>query len=223
MKQTSRTPYAALNKAPKYGHRVVTPAEDVCASIRRSVIRGQYAAGQRLTEEEMAGHYGVSRMSVREALRVLAAEGFITVRPYFGTFVAEMTAKQASDLLEVQGALEPLAAGLAASRRTPNHVEELRAIVEQGRQAARAGRAEEASALHGRFHARLAAASGNDSLSMLIVQLRDKIDWVYAAKVRRPPGDSWEEHAAMVDAIEKGDPALAVQAAQAHIRHATDT
>jgi DNA-binding GntR family transcriptional regulator len=184
------------------------------------VISGEYAAGQRLTEEELARQHGVSRMSVREALRVLAAEGFIDVRPYFGTFVTELTSKQAGDLLEVQGALEPLAAGLAAGRRTAEHISELRAIVEEGRQAARAGRAEEASALHGRFHARLAAASGNDALSGLIVQLRDKIDWVYAARVRRPPGDSWEEHADMVDAIEKGDASLAVEAAQAHIRHA---
>jgi DNA-binding GntR family transcriptional regulator len=199
---------------------VATPAEDVCARIRRCVISGEYAAGQRLTEEELARQHGVSRMSVREALRVLAAEGFIDVRPYFGTFVTELTSKQAGDLLEVQGALEPLAAGLAAGRRTAEHISELRAIVEEGRQAARAGRAEEASALHGRFHARLAAASGNDALSGLIVQLRDKIDWVYAARVRRPPGDSWEEHADMVDAIEKGDASLAVEAAQAHIRHA---
>jgi DNA-binding GntR family transcriptional regulator len=199
---------------------VATPAEDVCGRIRRCVISGEYAAGQRLTEEDLARQHGVSRMSVREALRVLAAEGFIDVRPYFGTFVTELTSKQAGDLLEVQGALEPLAAGLAASRRTAEHISELRAIVEEGRRAARAGRAEEASALHGRFHARLATASGNDALSVLIVQLRDKIDWVYAARIRRPPGDSWEEHADMVDAIEKGDAALAVEAAQAHIRHA---
>jgi DNA-binding GntR family transcriptional regulator len=47
-----------------------------------------------------------------------------------------------------------------------------------------------------------------------------KIDWVYAAKVRRPPGDSWEEHAEIVDAIEKGDATLARQAAQTHIQRA---
>jgi DNA-binding GntR family transcriptional regulator len=195
--------------------------ESLCAAIRHGVIRGEYAAGQRLTEEELAAQFGVSRMSVREALRVLAAEGFIRVQPYFGTFVAEMTAKQAGDLLEVQGALEPLAAGLAATRRTPDHLAELKAIVEQGRQAARQGRAEEAWALNGRFHAVLAAASGNDSLSVLITQLRDKIDWVYSTQVRRPPGDSWEEHDEIVAAIEKGNAALAVQAAQSHIQRAT--
>ena len=186
------------------------------------IIKGGYAPGQRLTEEELAAEYAVSRTSIREALRVLASLGFIVVKPYFGTFVAEMSTKEASDLFEVQGTLEPLAAGLAASRRTAAQLAELRAIVEQGRQAARRRRADDAAALHGRFHAALAAASGNDTLATLIVQLRDKIDWLYAARVRRPPGASWDEHAEMVEAIADGDPDRAVAAARSHIQHGAD-
>jgi DNA-binding GntR family transcriptional regulator len=190
----------------------------VCGDVRRRIIRGAYPAGRRLTEEELAAEFKVSRMSVREALRLLEAEGFVRVQPYFGTFVEEMTSKQASDLLEVQGALEPLAAGLAAGRRTAEHLAELHALVAEGRAAAGEGRGDDAAALHGRFHAVLADASGNDSLSVLVTQLRHKIDWVYSSQVPRPPGDSWDEHAEIVLAIENADQEHAVGAAKRHIQ-----
>ncbi|MCW2916573.1 MAG: hypothetical protein JWN52_4641 [Actinomycetia bacterium] len=194
------------------------PPERLHAEIRSRIIHGEYPAGHRLTEEKLAGQYRVSRMSVREALRVLAAEGFVTVRPYFGTFVAEMTAKEAGDLIEVQGALESLAAGLAAGRRTTEHLAQLNVIVGRGRVAAREGRAEDGAALHSQFHAVLAAASGNDSLSDLVTQLRDKLAWAYSAQVRRPLGDSWDEHAEIVATIERGDSARAVEVAKSHIQ-----
>jgi DNA-binding GntR family transcriptional regulator len=194
------------------------PPERLHADIRHRIIHGEYRAGLRLTEEELARQYGVSRISVREALRVLAAEGFVTIRPYFGTFVAEMTVKEARDLLELQGALEPLAASLAASRRTADHIAQLKAIVERGRTASREKRAEDAAALHSHFHAVLAAASGNDSLSALVGQLRDKLVWAYSTQVRRPLSDSWDEHAEIVATIERGDSVLAGKAAETHIQ-----
>jgi DNA-binding GntR family transcriptional regulator len=194
------------------------PPERLHAEIRHRIIHGEYRAGLRLTEEELARQHVVSRTSVREALRVLAAQGFVTIRPYFGTFVAEMTAKEARDLLELQGALEALAAGLAASRRTTGHIAQLKTIVERGRTAAGEARAEDAAALHSHFHAVLADASGNDSLSALVAQLRDKLVWAYSTQVRRPLSDSWDEHAEIVATIERGDSALAVQAAETHIQ-----
>lgn len=194
----------------------------VCNDLRQRIVQGEYAAGLRLTEEQLAAHYRVSRMSVREALRLLAAEGFVRVQPYFGTFVAEMTLKQATDLLEVQSALEPLAAGLAARRRRWDHVDELKVLVERGRQAVAEGRFDEAAALHGEFHAVLARASGNDSLSVLMADLRDKLDWAYATRVRRPPGVPWDEHDEIVSAIEDGDPRRSVAAAERHMQHGRD-
>jgi DNA-binding GntR family transcriptional regulator len=196
-----------------------SPAELVAAAIRTHIVRGTYAAGDRLAEEDMASEHGVSRTSVREALRVLASQGFVNVQPYFGTFVGEMTPKEAGDLIEVQGALEPLAAGLAAVARTPEHVAALRDLVERGRAVATSGRGAEASALHAEFHAVLAAASGNDVLVELMVALHHKLDWAYASIVQRPAGESWDEHARIVDAIELGDADAAVDAAHAHIDH----
>jgi DNA-binding GntR family transcriptional regulator len=198
------------------------PAADaICAAVRQRIILGQYAGGERLTEEQIAADFTASRMSVREALRVLNAEGFIVMRPYFGTFVATLTQKQASDLLEVQGGLEAMAAGLAARRRSAADLGELRDIVGQGRRAAVENKATSA-ALHGRFHSVLARAAGNESLVTVMVQIRYKVDWVYATTVRRPQRDSWEEHSRIVDAIETGDPDLAAKVAQVHVQHGSD-
>jgi DNA-binding GntR family transcriptional regulator len=199
----------------------MTAADAVTAALRHRIVNGHYEGGRRITEEAIADDLGVSRGSVREALRVLNAEGFVAIRPYFGTFVAKLSAKEASDLLELQGGLESLASGLAAGRRDDTDIAEMRALIARGREAAAQERTSESSALHGQFHQALARAAGNDSLTTLIIQLRHKIDWVYATTVRRPARDSWDEHAAIVDAIEAADPAAAADAARDHVRRAS--
>jgi DNA-binding GntR family transcriptional regulator len=198
-----------------------TSTETVVLAIRRRIIRGDYPPGQRLTEDALAEEYGVSRVPVRESLRILAAEGFIRTQPYYGVFVAELTPAQANDLLEVRGVLEPLAASLAAQRRTAAHLAELVAIVREGRLASRAKRYEDVSALNGRFHEQLAVASGNTSLAALISQLRDKIEWVYSVEVRRRAAASWAEHSTIVRAVKDADSEAAADAVRVHIRAAT--
>jgi DNA-binding GntR family transcriptional regulator len=192
----------------------------VCAAVRRRIIVGQYSPGERLTEDALAEEYKVSRIPVREALRVLASEGFVRVRPYYGTFVAELSAGDADDLLEVRAALEPLAARLAAERRTPEQLAELRRIVAEGSEATKERRYDDVAVLNGRFHEVLGAASGNANLRGFIRELRDKIDWVYSADVRRRARDSWGEHIGIVDAIDRRDAATAARLVLEHIEKA---
>jgi DNA-binding GntR family transcriptional regulator len=193
----------------------------VCAAVRRRIIVGEYSPGERLTEDALAEEYNVSRIPVREALRVLASEGFVRVRPYYGTFVAELSAGDADDLLEVRAVLEPLAARLAAERRTPEQLAELKQIVADGSRATKDGRYEDVAALNGRFHELLGVASGNTNLRGFIRELRDKIDWVYSVEVRRRARDSWGEHVEIVDAIDRRDSARAERLVLDHIEKAT--
>lgn len=197
----------------------VSAADAICAAVRRRIIDGQYAFGERITEEQVAADFGASRTSVREALRVLSAEGFLSVRPYFGTFVGTLSPQQASELLEVQGGLEAMAAELAARRRSEVDVYELRRTVEQGRLASAAADAAGSAKLHAQFHSLLTRAAGNETLADVMRQIRDKVDWVYASSVRRPARDAWEEHSRIVDAIDVGDPALAAEVARDHVQH----
>lgn len=195
-----------------------TAADAICAALRQRIITGEYAGGTRLTEEQVAADFQASRMSVREAMRMLGAEGFLVLRPYFGTFVATVGAQQAADLLELQGGLEAMAAALAAHRRSAGDVAELRELVRQGRDACAGDQLAANARLHGRFHTVLGRAAGNESLAQVMVQIRYKVDWVYATAVRRPAGDSWEEHSRIVDAIASGDAEQAAAAARAHGR-----
>jgi DNA-binding GntR family transcriptional regulator len=197
-----------------------TSPETICARVRRGIIRGDYPPGHRLTEDALADEFGVSRIPIREALRVLASEGFVRVQPYYGTFVSELTAEQAGDLLAVRGALEPLAAALAAERRTPDQLAALISLINQGRAATDEKRYDDVSALNGTFHELLAEASGSPTVLTLISQLRDKIDWVYSVEVRRRAGDSWAEHEEIVSAVADRDSTRASAAARDHVDHA---
>ncbi|MFF7655159.1 GntR family transcriptional regulator [Streptomyces sp. NPDC007983] len=209
-------------------------AHAVCTAIRDDIISGTYPPGSRLAEELLARRYGVSRVPVREALRTLESEGFVTTRRHAGACVAQPSEKEAADLLDIRALLEPMGAARAAQRRTEGHVKVLRGLVRLGQERARHGRLGELRSLGDWFHETLAQASGSPSLSGLLVQLRRKTAWVYAADPARAqagagaPGaagsmdlsvravESWAEHGAIVDAVARGDADRAQALAAAH-------
>jgi DNA-binding GntR family transcriptional regulator len=199
--------------------RRISP-QALAAAIRDRVIRGFYPPGHRLTEDDLAEQYGVSRIPVREALRLLEGEGFVRVKPYSGTFVAELTAQDAADLLEIRGVLEPLAASRAAETRTDDHLDALRQILADGNAALALEDLEQLAELNTRFHAVLTEASGNTSLNQIIGTLRHKITWVYSVELPRRAADSWAEHRLIINALERSDADSARALMVAHVRSA---
>lgn len=181
------------------------PAHSVCTAIRDDIVSGVHERGSRLTEELLARRYGVSRVPVREALRTLESEGFVVTRRHAGACVAEPTAQEAADLLEMRMLLEPLGAARAAQRRTEAHLKVLRGLVRLGQERARRGEGEDLRSLGGWFHETLAQASGSPGLIALLTQLRHKIAWMYAVEQPVRPVDSWAERGAIVDAVARGD------------------
>ncbi|MBK0373917.1 GntR family transcriptional regulator [Streptomyces sp. RB110-1] len=181
------------------------PAHSVCTAIRDDIVSGAHAPGSRLTEELLARRYGVSRVPVREALRTLESEGFVVTRRHAGACVAEPTAREAADLLEMRTLLEPLGAARAAERRSEAHLKVLRGLVRLGQERARRGEAEDLRALGGWFHETLAQASGSPGLIALLTQLRHKTAWMYTVEQSARPADSWAEFGAIVDAVARGD------------------
>ncbi|MEU3873062.1 MULTISPECIES: GntR family transcriptional regulator [Streptomyces] len=180
-------------------------AHAVCAAIRDDIVAGVHPPGSRLVEELLARRYGVSRVPVREALRTLASEGFVTTRRHAGACVAEPSEREAADLLDVRALLEPLGAARAAQRRTEAHLKVLRGLVRLGRDRARADRVGELCRLGDWFDETLAQASGSPSLAALLTQLRRKIAWVYVPVPPVRPLEAWETCGALVDAVARGD------------------
>ncbi|MER6997410.1 GntR family transcriptional regulator [Streptomyces sp. NPDC000410] len=181
------------------------PARSVCAAIRDDIITGVFERGSRLTEEQLARRYGVSRVPVREALRTLESEGFVVTRRHAGACVAEPTEQEAADLLEIRMLLEPLGAARAAQRRTEAHLKVLRGLVRLGQERARRGQGEDLRSLGAWFHETLAQACGSPGLTALLTQLRHKTAWMYAVEQPARPLESWAEHGAIVDAVARGD------------------
>jgi DNA-binding GntR family transcriptional regulator len=194
--------------------------QQLCSAIRDQVITGMLKPGQRLTEEALAAEFGTSRIPVREALRLLQADGFIRVQAYYGTFVNEISDQDAADLLEIRGVLEPLAARRAASRCTPDILTAMQRTVDAGTRAAQAGRLTELPPLNSQLHGLIAQTSGSAILNQFISRLEHKIAWVYSVELPRRAGDSWIEHQMIVDALTRGDADSAAALMVAHVRGA---
>jgi DNA-binding GntR family transcriptional regulator len=188
--------------------------------VRRFIITGRFAPGERLYEEQLAAELGVSRNPVREALQALAVEGFVELEPRRGARVAVMSTKKVNDLFEVRESLEGLVAGLAAQRRTPAQLATLHEIVTEGRTAAKEGRTDLLPPLNTRFHQLLVEAAGNQLLAESLGRLEHVIQWIYTKRIRERLANSWQEHFDIVAAIEDADPVLAQERARLHIQHA---
>jgi DNA-binding GntR family transcriptional regulator len=208
-----------VNGAEATGRRI--SAQVVCTAIRDDIVGGFFPPGGRLTEELLAQRYGVSRVPVREALRTLESEGFVRTRRHAGASVAEPTEQEAADLLEIRSLLEPLGTARAAQRRTEAHLKVLRGLVRLGQERAVQGQLSDLPSLGGWFHETLAQASGSPTLAALLTQLRHKIAWVYGDGGTNRAAQAWEEHAAIVDAVGRGDAERARRLAALHVERAT--
>ena len=110
--------------------RVAAPLrEQAVGVLREAILDFRLRPGQRLVERELIEQTGVSRATIREALRQLTAEGLVTIIPQRGAVVVELTQKEARDLYELRATLEALVARLFAERATDEQVAQLRQVV----------------------------------------------------------------------------------------------
>lgn len=181
------------------------------------IATGRLPAGSRIMPEAMAEALGVSRMPVREALRQLDAEGFVTIRPNRGAIVTELTPADVVELFEMRSVLEGLAARIGAGRATPPDIEDLDAEVQAMRRAA----ADPARWLdrHEAFHDRLAMLAGRPRLAAELRRLRLAVRpylQLYA-EAHRDPETLGHEHDVIVDALRHRDAALAERLVIGHV------
>ena len=132
----------------------------IANALRDQIMAGELKPGERLIEKVVAEQHGVSRVPVREALRRLESEGFITLTPYQGAAVSQTLRRDTVELMQVRRGLEMMAARFAAERRGGEVADELMSVVERGREAGRAQRIGELPALIMSFHELVAEASG---------------------------------------------------------------
>ena len=183
-----------------------TLAEQIAARVRDDVLSGQLPAGRRLSQEALAEQYAVSRVPVRDALRMLHAEGLVSTHPRFGTTVAALSAPDLEELYELRLALEPLVSRLATPHMRSSDVEEMQRQLETMAAARRDSRAWFVA--HAAFHRALNERSGRQRMCVLVDNLRAQTErYVRAYQVLEWPATELQrEHELVLAAVRQGDP-----------------
>jgi len=179
--------------------------------------------GQHLIESELAGHLGVSRQPVREALQRLNTEGWVDLRPAQGAFVHEPTESEADQLLSVRTLLETEAARLAAANSGSAGVAALEELCTHGERAVADDDVDLAVATNARFHAKVMELAGNLVLAELAGQVDRRARWYYTPVARQRGRQSWIEHRELIAAISRRDEQRATEVMRAHTEHTRRT
>ena len=188
-------------------HGSSIPRRDrIADALREDIISGRLKAGERLPEELIAKDHHVSRVPVREALRRLESEGFVTLMQYSGARVSETSLHDSIELMQVRRGLEVMAARLAAEARGGAQASALMDVVERGKQAGRAKQLKQLPKLIMEFHGLVAKASGNRQLEDTLRLVLQRISWGFELDLRDRIESSWLDHWAIATAIISGAP-----------------
>lgn len=200
-------------------------AEQAYQVLHDMLLSGErFSPGAKISIEELSREMGVSRSPVWAAVARLEAEGIVEVRPRQGVFFIGFDDQRLRELFVAREILEGAIARLAASHDDKTAIAALRASVERQRKAGAEGDLEAYAAEASGFHQILATASGNGVLQEMVSKLLAQI---HAMCVRRTRRFGYlyrleEEHALLVEALERSDPDAAEAAARAHIRRVAD-
>lgn len=193
---------------------------DIYTALLDAIDEGEYRAGARLVETELAERFGVSRTPVREALGRLESQGVVQRDGRRGLTVAALDPDQLGELYDLREVLEGFAARLAARRASPAEIAVLREMVEADR--ARAGDARVLALANRRFHRALHRASHNRYLNGMLEGMRRSLALLSGTTLAIPGRgqQSVDEHDRIVTALEARDEPGADEAARTHIVNA---
>lgn len=199
-------------------------APELADLLRRAIITGELVPKQRLVEADLATEYGASRGNVRVALSELSVEGLVERVQNRGARVRAVSVDEAVEITEVRGALEALCARKAAERISDVEAEELRELARQMEDAVARGDRESYSACNQRLHARIIAASGQQTAATTIQRLRGQAVRFQFQLARQPgrPSVSLPQHLAIIDAVCRHDPEGAAEAMRLHLESVAD-
>ncbi|WP_309065107.1 GntR family transcriptional regulator [Microbacterium sp.] len=187
----------------------------VASALRDAILDGTREPGSRLIERDLAAEYGVSRVPVRDALKLLEGEGLIELRPRTWAVVREFTPADLADLDEVRQVLEPMAFRLAAERHRRDGLERLRTVLENERESARSANSIGSRRAAADFHEIVVELAENGLLRELMNTIRSRLRW--ALSQHDDLQHIAEEHVALFEAIRDRDGDRAAALAYAHV------
>jgi DNA-binding GntR family transcriptional regulator len=204
--------------------RPPTAQEAVLAELRRAIASGELKPGQSIAQATLAERLGVSRVPVREALKILQGEGQVEYQPHHGYSVTHLDLDDLREAYRIRQLLETEAARLSVPKFGP---EEVRALAQAAREVDNAGDDEDyatMAAANRRFHFLLVEGAGMPRLTHLLRILWDATDvyrsFYYADADNRHRVRA--EHAGIVKAVADGDVEAVVRQLDEHRQHAID-
>ncbi len=195
--------------------------DELVGLVRGLIVEGELVGGDKIPEQALCERFGVSRTPLREALKVLASEGLVTLNPNRGAVVARITLELVDEVFPIMGALEALAGEAACLRASDAEIARIKTMhAEMADCYARADRMAYAL-LNQAIHRALFDAAGNGALTQLYEQLMVRIHAVRFVARKSP--ERWQEamddHQEIMAALEARDGARLGAILKQHLVH----
>ena len=199
-----------------------TAQESVLKSLRKMLATSRLKPGQQIIQDALAARLGVSRVPVREALKVLQAEGRVIHDPHRGYFVSELDVDDLAEIYHLRAILEDEALKVGVPNATSADVAAIKAIHDESVQASRKADITQIAVLNRKFHLAIYRLSKQERLISVIENLWDSIDayrvlFLNESENRDRTND---DHARMVQALKQKDVKEALKIQASHRDHA---
>lgn len=205
---------SALSLAPRALY------EEVAELLRQRIFSRELEPGSWIDELKIAHDYGISRTPMREALKVLATEGLVTMKVRRGAYVTEVSERDLADVYHLLSLLESDAAGVVAQTATDAQMSELQALHQELEDAARPEQRdrERFFEINERFHMRLLEIADNRWRNQMVADLRKvmKLNRHNSLLKTGRIAESLDEHRAIMGALKARDPQACTQRMQEH-------
>ena len=201
-----------------------TDFQKFVSRLENMILTGAFKLRERLVEAKLAGMFGVSRYWVRDAFKILETKELVTITPFKGVVVSELSEQKVEEIFVIRVALEQLAARFSLEKATPEKIRTLRMLVEKVKEAGCDQSIVAMIEADTRFHDHLFQMSGNLTLHRMINDLRNRSQIIRFAAWSSPDvlNRIFEEHERIVDAIESRDIARLDNLVERHIGHAKE-
>ena len=194
--------------------------EEVAELLRQRIFNRELEPGSWIDELKIAQDYGISRTPMREALKVLATEGLVTMKVRRGAYVTEVSERDLADVYHLLSLLESDAAGVVAQTATHAQIAELQALHQELEQAARPEQLDRQRffEINERFHMRLLEIADNRWRNQMVADLRKvmKLNRHNSLLKSGRIQESLSEHRTIMAALAARDPQRCAQGMQTH-------
>jgi DNA-binding GntR family transcriptional regulator len=198
-------------------HEYKTKTTLALEALREAIQSGEIQPGERLTFASLAERLGMSTTPVREAIRILDAEGLITYRPHYGVTVPDLSIKDAEEIYMMRTLLEGFATELAVPRLTQEGVARLVSLEKEMQDAFDRGETDRLAEANARWHLLVYESSQTKYLLEFIMRMWTAFPWDTIWLIPGRAEQSLPQHGEIMEAIQARDAAKASELMRAHI------